>query len=150
MLITREVIQEYLDKNKELKKINSQIEYYSKFVPVSEHGVVKGSMKDYPYAETHFVLSGSDIKSDQARQEKIKQLLITLCQKQKEYDEQTFAIEESIALMESDIGTIFFDKYVRGFTDRAIADELGYERSTITKKINQYFDEQDKIFTQIT
>lgn len=147
MLITRAIIDEYVEKNRELNKINAQIDYYSSKIPRGEHGVVQSSMRDYPFATTHIVLSGSDIKSDEERQAKLKQLLVSLSQKKQEYEDMTLAIEIGIGEMDNEIGTIFFYKYVQGRTDKDIANELGYERSTITKKINAYFEEQSKLFT---
>lgn len=150
MVLTRSVIDEYLEKKRELNKLNRQIDYYSKCVPKSEHGVVQSSMREYPFAATHIVLSGSDVQSDDELHKKLQQLVITLRQRQNEYDNVVIDIECNIALMEKEIGTIFFMKYVQEKSDKEIANELGYERSTITKKINSYFKEQEETFTHFT
>lgn len=142
MVLTKELLNEYSRTIKELEVINRKIDYYSRVVAKSEHGVVMGSMKDYPYAEKHFVLSGSDITSDEARQEKLKQLLIDLSAKRKHYDDVICDIGiELEKITDSEISTILFEKYVEGKSDSQIADDLGYERSAISKKIKRFFEE---------
>lgn len=139
VVFTKSLLQEYSNALKQLDAVNRKIDYYSKLVNSSEHGVVKGSMKDYPYAEKHFVLGGSNIKDDTSRQEKIKQLLCDLSSSREKYND--IVLEIGIALesiSDDEIRTILFEKYVNNKTDAEIAKLLGYERSTITHKINNF------------
>lgn len=137
--LTKSLLKEYANAVKELNEIDRKITYYSKMVTPAEHGVVRGSMREYPYAEKHFVLSGSDIKSDDARQEKIKQLLITLSESRERYNNIVIDIGVQLeSIPDSETRSILFMKYVESKTDLQIAQELGYERSTITRKINNF------------
>jgi DNA-directed RNA polymerase specialized sigma24 family protein len=143
MTLTRELLNQYSSTAKELKNINRKIDYYLNVVDTSEHGVVKGSMKEFPYAQKHFVLSGSSVKSDNERHEKIMQLLVRLQEQKQKYEDLVVDIGLAIEdVPEPEMNSIFFLKFVEGKTDKEIADTLGYERSTITKKIGAYFDDK--------
>ena len=143
MTLTRELLNQYSSTAKELKNINRKIDYYLNVVDTSEHGVVKGSMKEFPYAQKHFVLSGSSVKSDNERHEKIMQLLARLQEQKQKYEDLVVDIGLAIEdVPEPEMNSIFFLKFVEGKTDKEIADTLGYERSTITKKIGAYFDDK--------
>lgn len=143
MTLTRELLNQYSSTAKELKNINRKIDYYLNVVDTSEHGVVKGSMKEFPYAQKHFVLSGSSVKSDNERHEKIMQLLVRLQEQKRKYEDLVVDIGLAIEdVPEPEMNSIFFLKFVEGKTDKEIADTLGYERSTITKKIGAYFDDK--------
>lgn len=143
MTLTRELLNQYSSTAKELKNINRKIDYYLNVVDTSEHGVVKGSMKEFPYAQKHFVLSGSSVKSDNERHEKIMQLLVKLQEQKQKYEDLVVDIGLAIEdVPEPEMNSIFFLKFVEGKTDKEIADTLGYERSTITKKIGAYFDDK--------
>jgi DNA-directed RNA polymerase specialized sigma24 family protein len=143
MTLTRELLNQYSSTAKELKNINRKIDYYLNIVDTSEHGVVKGSMKEFPYAQKHFVLSGSSVKSDNERHEKIMQLLVKLQEQKQKYEDLVVDIGLAIEdVPEPEMNSIFFLKFVEGKTDKEIADTLGYERSTITKKIGAYFDDK--------
>ena len=50
-----------------------------------------------------------------------------------------FAIEE---IEDIEIRQILQYKYIEKWTDAKIGKELGYDRSTITKKINNFFENQ--------
>lgn len=145
MLLTKEMLKDYSEAIKKIKDLDRRIEYYSKKIVKSEHGVVKGSMTDYPYAERHIVLSGSDVKDDQARIDAISQLLVELSEKRAEYARLNLDIALSLEMIfDDEMRNILFLKYVENKSDVEIAKELGFERSTITHKINSFFKNQRK------
>lgn len=141
MTLTKELLNEYALCERELKRLEEKIEYFASYVTPSEHGVVMASMQDYPYARTHIVLSGSDVKKDDARQEKIRQLIITL----QERREQFLLLEVEVGKAIEDISdvemrTIIEDTYVKGLSQSEVANHLGYTQSAIAKKISRFFD----------
>lgn len=141
MVLNKGVFEEYANAKRDLERVESQLERYSKLRPHSEHGVVKGSMKDYPYAECHFVLSGSDVKSDEAIQQKIAQAIVSLREHENRCIELMLDVDMAIEnIPDSKMRSILHEKYYNGLTDKEIADKLGYERSTITKKISDFFN----------
>lgn len=144
MVLTRQNMEKYANIEREINRIERKLDYYTKNPIASVHGVVKGSMKNYPYAEKHFVISGSDVKTTDERDKKIKNLVIMLQNKRKEYED--FELEIDIAIEEiedMEIRQILEMKYIEKMKDYDIAEELGYERSTISKKIDRFFDSQE-------
>lgn len=138
--LSKSVFKEYEIAKKNLDRIEKQLERYSKLQPHSEHGVVKGSMSDYPYAEKHFVLSGSDVKSDEAIQQKIAQAMIALRENENRCLSLMIDVDMAIEnVNDAEMREILHEKYYNGLTDKKIAEMLGYERSTVTRKLLDFF-----------
>ena len=135
----QEMLKQYRFLEKEIKRLERKIEYYIKHPLKMEHGVVQSSMKSYPYAPTHLVISGTDAKSDEERQRKIKQLVVELYARKEEYEKLQLDIDIAIEKIDDiEMRNIIHMKYRENMTDDAIASELGYERSTICKKIQNF------------
>lgn len=132
-------LQEFALAEKELKRIEDKLAYYDNHPLASEHGIVKGSMKNYPYAEKSFKISAPNVKSDIARKEKVANILIQLWQRQKIYEDMLVDVDLAIESIEDTEMRIILQRYyVDKWTLQEIADELGYDRSTIGKKINNF------------
>lgn len=148
MVLTKEILIQYGKMEREIKRVEEKLEYYSQLVVPSEHGVVRGSMKEFPYAQKSFVLSGSDVKSDDARQTRLRELLITLQEKRNEF--LLFSVEIGIAIEEIDdidMREMIEDKFVKAMSDEEIARKFNLERSSVTKKFAKFFEEQAQSFT---
>ncbi len=142
MTLTKELMLDYACREREIKRLEEKIEYFASYVTPSEHGVVMGSMKDFPFARCHFVLSGSNVRSDDERQEKLKNLLITLQEKREYFFDVEIEVSKAIEEVEnSEMREILEDYYVKGMTQQEIADKLGYTKSAITKKMTRFFEE---------
>lgn len=140
MQITREFISQYIYLEAEIKRIDRRLKYYKEHPLISEHGVVKGSMGQFPYAECHFVVSAPRVLSDEERQKKIRQLVIDLEGNKRMYEDMRLEIEDFLeSLDDLEIKSILKMKYVERKRDCDIAHEMGYERSTVTKKIDSFF-----------
>ena len=97
-------------------------------------------MNQFPYAECHFVVSAPRVLSDEERQKKIRQLVIDLEGNKVLYEDMKLEIEGFLeTLSDMEMKSILKMKYVDRKKDCDIARELGYERSTITKKIDSFF-----------
>lgn len=143
MILTRQLLEDYLKMEREINRINKKLDYYANNPLGAEHGVVSGSMKKYPYAQCHFVVGAPSIPQTIHRQEKVRNLIIELGNRKNEYENLRTDIDiaiESIGDME--MRQIFQLKYIDKMTDRAIGKELGYDRSTISKKIEKYLENQ--------
>lgn len=135
------MLKEYRFLEREIKRLEKKINYYIQHPLKMEHGVVQSSMKSYPYAPTHLVISGTNAKSDEERQRKIKQLVVELYAKKERYEELQLEIDIAIEKIEDiQMRNIIHMKYRENMTDDAIAQELGYERSTICKKLQNFTD----------
>lgn len=141
MILTKEILEQYGLLGKELKRLEEKLEYYSNYQLPSEHGVVKGSMKDFPYAETHFVLSGSDIQKDDELQTKIRQLLITVRQKREELLLMQIDIETEIEnIPDIEMRQIIESHFIKGKTYREIGAEMFIDYSAVSKKITNFLE----------
>lgn len=143
MVLNRKNMDKYLKLEHEINRINRKLDYYAKHPVSGEHGVVKGSMDGFPYAECHFVVGAPDVKTTDERHKKVQQLIIELGEQKKEYED--FQLEIDIAIEEiedMEMRQIFQHKYIERMTDAQIGKMIGYDRSTITKKLDRFFEKQ--------
>lgn len=143
MVLSRENMEKYSKIENEINRINRKLDYYSNNPVSGEHGVVKGSMEGFPYAECHFLVSAPNVKKSDERHKKVQNLVIELGEKKKQYEdlqlEIDFAIED---IDDMEMRQIFQYKYIEHKTDYEIGKLLGYDRSTISKKLDRFFESQ--------
>lgn len=140
MVLTRKVLEDYINIEHEIKRINRKINYYARHPIASEHGVVKSSMKNYPYAESHVVVSAPNVKSSMDRMIKVQNLIIELAEKKTEYEDLQFEIDLAIEdIADLEMKQILQLKYIERWTDEEIGEELGFERSNVSKKLSKFF-----------
>lgn len=143
MILSRENMDKYLKMDNEIKRINRKLDYYTKNPVYGSHGVVKGSMRGFPYAECHFVVGAPDVKTTDERHKKVMDLVVQLSQKKKEYEDFELDIDMAIEnIVDLEMRQIFQYKYIERMTDTEIGKILGYDRSTISKKLDRFFGNQ--------
>ena len=141
MVLTRKIFEDYLNIEHEIRRLNRKLDYYSRHPLSSEHGVVKGSMGGFPYAQCHFVVGAPDVKTSTERHERVMFLMIEIGNKKNEYENMQFEIDMAIEeISDLEIKQIIQLKYIERWTDEEIGEELGLERSTVSKKLTKYFD----------
>lgn len=139
-ILSRELLEKYNAIEREIKRINRKLDYYAMHPVAAVHGVVAGSRKSFPYSQRHFVVSGSDVKSDEKRKQKIQNLMIELQNRKREYEEMQIEIDIAIEEIEDiEMRQILQYKYIDRMTDFEIGQELGYDRSSISKKLTEFF-----------
>lgn len=147
MVLTREYLANYTYLESEIKRIKRRIKFYEDNPLRSEYGIVKGSLKQFPYTECHFVVSGANVKSNEEREKMVRQLLIDLKGNEQLFEDMKLEIEcflENIPPEEIEIKHILSMKYVERKTENEIAVELGYDRRSIGKKIDRFIMKQIK------
>ena len=143
MVLSRENLDKYLKLENEIKRINRKLDYYAKNPIHGEHGVVKGSMKGFPYAECHFVGGAPDMQTTDERHKKVQNLVIELSERKREYENFQLEIDFLIEGIEDmEMRQIFQYKYIERMTDIEIGRMIGYDRSTISKKLDRFFENQ--------
>lgn len=143
MVLNRENLNKYLQIEQEINRINRKLEYYATHPITGSHGVVKGSMNRFPYAECHFVVGAPDVKSTEERNKKVQNLVIALSSAKKEYEDFQLDIDIAIeAVDDLEMRQILEYKYIERISDSKIANILGYDRSTIAKKLDRFFEKQ--------
>lgn len=138
MNLTREFFANYKYLGSMIKSMERRLKYFENHPLALEYGVVRGSMGVFPYTECHFVVSGASVKSTSEREDTVKQLIIDLTANKRLYEDMKLDIEsfvENTELFNLEERTIFRLKFIDDMKDREIGEELGYDRSTISKKI---------------
>lgn len=143
MILNRENMDKYSKLENEIKRINRKLDYYANNPVQGSYGVVKGSMNNFPYTECNFVVGTPSIHTTEERHKKVQNLLIDLNIKKKEYESFQLEIDLAIEGIEDfEMRQIFQYKYIEKWTDIRIANEMGYDRSTISKKLKKFFENQ--------
>ena len=139
MKITAEYLAQYTYLESQIKRMRRKLKYYEKNPLKSQHGVVKGSMLDFPYAQFQFVISGPNVKSDEKRKELIQQLLIDLKGNEQLYEDMKLDIELFLEkVTDLEMKSILQMKYVDNISLEKIGAELGYDKSSISRKIDRF------------
>lgn len=140
-ILTREYLATYTYLAAEIERMRKRIKYYEDHPLQREYGVVKGSLKQFPYTECHFVVSGSTVKSSEERDKAIRQLVINLKGNEQLLQDMKLDIElylETLPPKYLEIKHILALKYVEGKKDGEIADIIKCDRSTVSKKIDRF------------
>jgi len=143
MKLTKEYLATYTYLESEIKRIRRRIKYYEKNPLTSEYGIVKGSLKQFPFTECHFVVSGANVKSNEEREKPVRQLLIDLKGNERLFEDMKLEIEcflEKLGSEQVEIKQILYYRYVERWPYEDIAKELSYDRTTIQKKIDKFLD----------
>lgn len=140
LIVTREYFANYKYLKSMIKSMERRLRYFENHPLTSSHGVVNGSMKKFPYAECHFVVSGPNVKTAEEREKIIKQLIIDLRNSKQQYEDMKLDIEQFIFDnngLNLEEQTIFRLKYIEDWSLEKIGSELGYDKSVISRKIDQ-------------
>lgn len=143
MVMTREYLKKYVYLESRIKSIRRRLRYFEQHPLTASHGVVKGSMNDFPYAAKHFVVGGANVKSDSERNRTVSQLIVDLKRNEQLFEDMKLDIElfiENSDFLSLEDQTILRLKYIDQFTDAQIGSELGYDRSSISKKIDKIIE----------
>ena len=92
-MITREFLAQYIYLESEIKRMKRRIKDYREHPLMASNGVVKGSMKDFPYAQCHYVVSVHSVMSDDERKKAICQLLVDLEGNCRLFDDMQMEVE---------------------------------------------------------
>ncbi len=138
MVITREYLAQYVYLESYLESIRRRLKYFEEHPLQAEHGVVNGSMQNFPYTQCRYVVSGPNVKSDAERKKLVRQLLVDLHAHKQLYEDMKLDIEIFIESLDNlEERTILRLKYIDKWKDEKIGEKLGYDRSTISKKIDK-------------
>jgi len=139
--MNKKYLEDYLLLDKSIKRCEKKLKYYLEHPIRTVSGTVMSSMKEYPYCLTHLTISASDDpKAYEKRNELIKKLTYELAYNMQQYEEQRLYIDLFIENIEDlELKEIFNQRYIEGRTLEQIGNDLGYDFSTIGKKINAYF-----------
>ena len=133
----KKTLEKYKPKKRELKMIEKQLErlYGRRLdIPVVK-GKVTASSKEFPYIETHVSVQMDEPHEADELNRKIKKKEA----RREELRAEMKVVEQFISVMpEGEDKQIFELYYLEGLKQSEIADEVGLERSSISKRIGDY------------
>lgn len=124
---------EDLEKLKSLKHEVRQLQGELKHLPMTTDSI-KGSMDEFPYIECTMKIVGID-------EDKAKKLRKKLERKLDKLQDMIDEMEDWLDTVEDpEIRTIIRMKYRDGLTFKQISIKLGYDKSSISKKVSKFFE----------
>lgn len=143
MILTRENMEIYQNIERELERIDRKLDYYAQHPLSVCHGVVRGSCSEFPFQQRRFTVTAPEGRYQEERDYKIRGLLRELATKKRQYEEVRLEIDIAIEqISDMEMRQIFQYKYMDGMSNAKIGAVLGYDRTTITKKLERFFEQQ--------
>lgn len=132
----KKTLKQYRPLQREIKLLNKKIDklYDRQAALPTVMGKVTKSSDDFPYIEEHV-----SVQMDEPREsDEIKKLLLIREQRRDQVKRTVLSIEQFIAAIpDSTDRQIFELTFLEGKKQREVADELGLERSSVSKKIDR-------------
>lgn len=137
----RRELEDYLLLEKSIVRCQKKLRYYLEHPLRTVSGTVMASMQEYPYCLTHYTISATDDpKAFIQRNELIRELTLRIADNMRVYEEKRVYIDLFIESVDDlEIKEILNQRYLEGKTYEQIGDDLGYEQSTIRKKLDAFF-----------
>lgn len=123
---------------REMKKLIQearQLQRESNNLPTTKDSV-KGSAEGYPYTEHTVLIYGVDEKRGKRIRRKLKRKLEEIQEKVEEMEEWLNGIDDP------EIRMILRMMYRNAMTQKQIGDELGYDRSVISRKVKKFWEKE--------
>lgn len=137
--MTRKKLNQYRALKKEIKILDDSIDKLRERaldIP-TVIGKVQSSQADFPYIEQHI-----SVRMDEPKESDMITRRILIKEKRKEeVNKLILEIEQFIAGIPDSTDRMIFEMlYLQGKKQREVADEIGMERSGISKKVSKYLD----------
>lgn len=137
--MTREKLNQYRALKKEIKILDDSIEKLRERaldIP-TVIGTVQSSQADFPYIEQHIFVQMDEPKES----DMITRRILIKEKRKEEVNKLILEIEQFIAGIPDSTDRMIFEMlYLQGKKQREVADEIGMERSGISKKVSKYID----------
>lgn len=107
------------------------------------YGAAKGSNPDFPYQPMTFHVSGYNIRDDEKKRAKIRNLKQQLEKEIRKEEEKRIEIEEFISAIDDRTDNLIFTYYyLEKMSQEEIARKLHIDRSRVSRRISKYFPEK--------
>lgn len=137
--MTKKELEQYRFIQLKIESLERRILALKKLRSEAQNGIVIGSNPEFPYQVIHYHLEGYNVSREEERVEKIDRMLRELEDARIKAADAHIRTEEYIKSIKDDkLSTIFAMIYIEGMTQSEVAEKLGYDRSTISKKIDTY------------
>ena len=135
----KKMLEDYKRLGDQIIALEQQIKNLEEQAARYEFGAVKGSNPDFPYQPMAFHVSGYNIRTDEEKRQRIENLKIRLGKKKVAAEEERLAVQEFIAGIEdSTLQLIFTYRYIDGMTQEVVGRKLHMDKSSVSRKIDDY------------
>ncbi len=108
-----------------------------------EYGAVRGSNPDFPYQPMSFHVSGYNIREEERKRAKIRDLKLQLEKEIRKEEEKRLEIEEFInAITDRTDNLIFTYCYLEKMSQEEVARKLHIDQSRVSRRISKYLPEK--------
>lgn len=142
---TKEKLESYIYLERYIISLQKKIDHMEANPPDVSHGKVKGSAKNFPYTEQHFLVSAPDgFKTYKKWRDKINDLYNEYVAKKREAIKIKIDVEEFInGITDMSTQLIFTYTYLDGMSQEEVALNVGLTQSAVSKRITGYLNTVD-------
>jgi len=143
--LDKESLKDYQKSEQKIKSLERRIENLKKMAARYEYGAVKGSNPDFPYQPMSFHVSGYNIREDEKKRIRIKNLESRLKKQKAAAEQERLEVEEFIAgIEETTTQLVFTYCFLDGMNQDEAAKKLHIDRSRVSRKIDDYLKTHTK------
>lgn len=138
--LNRKDFEDYQKIGLKISSLRDRIAKLEEIAARREYGAVKGSNPDFPYQPMSFHVSGYNIREDEKKRAKIRNLKIQLEKELRKEEEKRLEIEGFISGIEERTDNLIFTYYyLEKMNQEEIAGKLHIDRSRVSRRISKYF-----------
>lgn len=136
-------LEDYRLLEQKVKTLERQIAEMEHQAAQYEHATVKGSNPEFPYQPMTFHPQGYNIRYDERKRDRIRNLKSKLEAQKTEAEKQRLEIQEWVAdIQDTTVRLIFTYKYLDRLTFRQIGRKLHIDPSNVCRKIDNFLKSQ--------
>lgn len=138
----KRILEQYMDAEEVIKETERDIEHLRKRRKTIVSGSVKGSMHDFPYAETHFKLEGTSFTYEEDGRLREEERLL---EERKDNAKQIkFQVQQWMNSLSTRMQRIIRYKFFEGMSWEQVADQMGRKATgeSIRKEFNRFLEEK--------
>ena len=136
----KRILEQYMDAEEVIKETERDIEHLRKRRKTIVSGSVKGSMHDFPYAETHFKLEGTSFTYEEDRSLREEERLL---EERKDNAKQIkLQVQQWMNSLSTRMQRIIRYKFFEGMSWEQVADQMGRKATgeSIRKEFNRFLE----------
>lgn len=138
----KRILEQYMDAEEVIKETERDIEHLRKRRKTIVSGSVKGSMHDFPYAETHFKLEGTSFTYEEDGRLREEERLL---EERKDNAKQIkLQVQQWMNSLSTRMQRIIRYKFFEGMSWEQVADQMGRKATgeSIRKEFNRFLEEK--------
>lgn len=138
----KRILEQYMDAEEVIKETERDIEHLRKRRKTIVSGSVKGSMHDFPYAETHFKLEGTSFTYEE--DERLREEERLLEERKDNAKQIKLQVQQWMNSLSTRMQRIIRYKFFEGMSWEQVADQMGRKATgeSIRKEFNRFLEEK--------